>query len=304
MISIFLKNKSEYTLAILVPLIILFVGISLAFFGSSGIDNATLLALIVGAAALGGRHAFDADHIAGIDSVVRSLKLAGKPSKFVGMFFSIGHSTIVLVALLLVAVLGPSLLKGDLGMVTSFSTLFIASFLALVILMNVYGLVSRKHNSATGPMHLIFGKLLSRIQSQWQMVIVGVLFGLGLDTAIAMSLLASEQVVGDPSIAFYAALAFVFAGSMSLGDSVNTLIVNRVYDASDNVKVNRYQKWMTIIIIIAAAIVSISLWGEILGITLSTQWAIQFLELLGVGLAAIFVIGFLVARSYSRKNVL
>ena len=163
---------------------------------------------------LGLRHAFDADHIAAIDNTTRKLMGEGKRPLSVGFFFSLGHSTIVfaltfLIALGVRALSSPVRNSGSLlhnttnvvGTTVSGTFLYAIAILNIIILVSIVRIffqmrqgayneeqLERELNSR-GLMNRVFGKRVDRIRSPWQMYPVGVLFGLGFDTASEVALL-------------------------------------------------------------------------------------------------------------------
>jgi nickel/cobalt transporter (NiCoT) family protein len=206
---------------------------------------------------LGMRHAFDADHIAAIDNTTRKLVQDGKRPLSVGFFFSLGHSTIVF-ALALLLNFGiralDSQVKNDssgLHNVTGIiGTTVSGTFLYLIALLNLIVLVSivkvfRAMREGTyndeelerqldnrGLMNRVFGGYAKRIDKPWKMYPVGVLFGLGFDTAteVALLVLAGTAVVGG--LPFYAILSLpiLFAAGMCLLDTLDGCFMNFAYD--------------------------------------------------------------------------
>jgi high-affinity nickel-transport protein len=206
---------------------------------------------------LGMRHAFDADHIAAIDNTTRKLVHEGKRPLGVGFFFSLGHSTIVfLLAVLLnfgIRSLNTAVRNGNssLHQTTSIvGTSVSATFLYAIAAVNVVILVSiakvfrdmkqgrydddeLEHQlNNRGLMNRFFGPLARRIDASWKIYPVGVLFGLGFDTAteIALLVLAGGAVVSG--LPFYAILSLpiLFAAGMSLFDTIDGCFMNFAYD--------------------------------------------------------------------------
>lgn len=285
------KLLTETRLAFLFPSLLLGLALILLLIVSPSIENDLILASILGAAALGLRHAFDADHIVSINNVVKKLHDSGSSSRLVGLFFSLGHSTIVFVSMMFIAMIGVRIWQTELAWLQDASTLFIIVFLTLIILLNSYSLI--RGVSAEGILHKVFGRVLKLVRHQWQMYPVGFLFGLGLDTAIALAFVASSAPLSPLSqpeqVLLYAALALVFAGTMSFGDSLNTLVVNRVYNSEQESTMKHYQSGITIVIIAAATVVAITLLADFLGIVISGI-VTGYMEYLGVLLLAISVI--------------
>jgi high-affinity nickel-transport protein len=202
---------------------------------------------------LGLRHAVDADHIAAIDNVTRKLTAEGKRPAAIGIFFSLGHSTIVLLASIGVAVAATTFMPRfnalrDLANV--FGTLISSLFLLAIAIVNVVILASvyRTFNAVKaggsyteesldrmlagrGLLVRLFRPLFALIRKSWQMYIMGFLFGLGFDTATEVSLLgisATQAVQGMPiwSILIFPAL---FAAGMSLIDTADSILMLSVY---------------------------------------------------------------------------
>ena len=206
---------------------------------------------------LGMRHAFDADHIAAIDNTTRKLVSEGKRPLSVGFFFSLGHSSVVFVLAVLlnfgIRALN-SQVRSDgstLHTVTGVvGTMVSGTFLFLIAALNVAVLVSiakvfrqmrlgrysdeelERQLDSRGLMNRIFGGYARRIDTPWKMYPVGILFGLGFDTAteVALLVLAGTAVVGG--LPFYAVLSLpiLFAAGMCLFDTADGCFMNFAYD--------------------------------------------------------------------------
>ena len=206
---------------------------------------------------LGMRHAFDADHIAAIDNTTRKLVGEGKRPLSVGFFFSLGHSTIVFV---LAVLLNFGIRALDSQVKNSGSTLHNVTsvvgtgvsgvFLYLIALLNVIvlaGIVKVFREMRTGAyndreleeqldkrglMNRFLGPLARRVDTPWKIYPVGVLFGLGFDTAseVALLVLAGSAVVSG--LPFYAILSLpiLFAAGMCLFDTADGCFMNFAYD--------------------------------------------------------------------------
>ena len=203
------------------------------------------------------RHAFDADHIAAIDDTTRLMLAKGKKPLGVGLFFSLGHSTIVLALSVFVAIAAQKAVKfqegfaetgGIIGTTVSGIFLYLIGILNLVILVGILG-VWRKAKSGKfshqhleellndrGLMRRIFrGKFKKGFDNSWQIYPVGVLFGLGFDTATEVAILglsatAAIGTVGGtlPPLAIIA-LPFIFAAGMSLMDALDGIFMTKAY---------------------------------------------------------------------------
>jgi nickel/cobalt transporter (NiCoT) family protein len=206
---------------------------------------------------LGMRHAFDADHIAAIDNTTRKLIGDGRRPLSVGFFFSLGHSSVVfLLALALnfgIKALNTQVHNGGSalhGVTAVIGTSVSGTFLYLIAALNVVILagivkVFREMRSGTfseaeleeqlakrGLMNRLLGPLNKRVDQPWKMYPIGLLFGLGFDTAteIAFLVLAGSAVIGG--LPFYAVLSlpFLFAAGMSLFDTADGCFMNFAYD--------------------------------------------------------------------------
>src|SRR6266568_4761455 len=206
---------------------------------------------------LGMRHAFDADHIAAIDNTTRKLVGEGKRPLSVGFFFSLGHSSVVFaLAVLLnsgIRALDSQLRNGRSGLhnVTGIiGTGVSGTFLYLIAVLNVIVLAGimkvfremrrgayddeelEEQLARRGLMNRILGPLARRVDTPWKIYPVGVLFGLGFDTAteVALLVLAGSAVVSG--LPFYAILSLpiLFAAGMCLFDTADGCFMNFAYD--------------------------------------------------------------------------
>ena len=205
---------------------------------------------------LGMRHAFDADHISAIDNTTRKLMSEGKRPLAVGFFFSLGHSSVVAVLAILlnfgIKALG-SQLKDDnsqlhhytglIGTTVSGTFLMLIAILNLMILVSIVGVFIQmrkgayneeeleKHLNSRGLLMRFFGPIARRIDASWKMYPLGILFGLGFDTATEIGLLVlagSSVIAGLPWWAIIS-LPLFFAGGMSLLDTIDGSFMNFAY---------------------------------------------------------------------------
>jgi high-affinity nickel-transport protein len=212
-----------------------------------------LVALGVLAYSFGLRHAFDADHIAAIDNTTRKLLQQGRRELGTGFFFSLGHSTIVLslaVGLALGAkAVGAELphfkdVGGAIGAGVSGSFLWIIGILNLLVLRDIVRMVrdlrdGRFDEAALeqrlldrGFMNRFFlGRFFRLITRSWHMYPLGVLFGLGFDTASEVGLLALTAGAASGSVPITAILALplLFAAGMALMDTADGVFMAKAY---------------------------------------------------------------------------
>ncbi|MHB1172350.1 MAG: HoxN/HupN/NixA family nickel/cobalt transporter [Lacisediminihabitans sp.] len=204
--------------------------------------------LAVTAFVLGMRHAFDADHIAAIDNTTRKLIGERKDASAVGLWFALGHSTVVLAAVGLITA-GLSVLTSQLGDDASPLAVFtgvwgptVSSVFLLIVgsvnLMAMIGILRRARGHSPEQGDSLPGGVVMRalrraggsLDRPWKMLIVGVLFGLGFDTAstIALLLIAGGAGIVMP---WYAAmvLPLLFTAGMVMCDGINSVVMSRAY---------------------------------------------------------------------------
>src|SRR3989440_2645688 len=205
---------------------------------------------------LGARHAFDADHIAAIDNTTRKLMAEGRRSLSVGFWFSLGHSSIVVVLTLLLALglraVGTELADessplhqygGLVGTLVSGAFLYLLGIINLVILVGIVKVFRdmrrghfdeaalEDHLNKRGLMNRILGPAVRAIRKPWHIYPVGLLFGLGFDTVTEITLLViagSSVAAGLPWYAIMC-LPVLFAAGMSLLDTIDGSFMNFAY---------------------------------------------------------------------------
>ncbi|WP_354242420.1 HoxN/HupN/NixA family nickel/cobalt transporter [Arthrobacter sp. UYEF20] len=297
--------------------------------GSTGVYG---VGLGVTAFLLGVRHAFDADHIAVIDNTTRKLVGEGKTALGVGFWFSLGHSTVVFGAALLLA-LGVRAMAGTvqnensalmqtLGLVGS---VVAGAFLILIGLMNlvsVIGIVRVFRGMRTGELNeaelehqlnnrgflaRLLGGAIRRITKPWHVYPVGLLMGLGFDTASQIALLLLAAGSAAFSLPWYAILVLpvLFAAGMSIFDTADGVFMSRAYGWAFLKPVRKvfYNLTITVLSVVVALVVGvIVLFGLLvdkLGIESGPAAAIGSLELENVGyiIVGLFVVTWLIALS-------
>ena len=205
---------------------------------------------------LGMRHAFDADHIAAIDNTTRKFMSDGQRPLSVGFFFSLGHSTVVFVLALLFSVgvkalAGPvedggsSLhsVTGLIGTSVSGTFLYLIAALNLVVLVGIVRVFRDMRGGAyseaeleqllrsRGFMNRFLGRFTNAVRKPWQMYPLGILFGLGFDTATEVALLFLAAGAAGAGLPWYAILCLpvLFAAGMSLLDTIDGSFMNFAY---------------------------------------------------------------------------
>src|SRR5262249_4987366 len=205
---------------------------------------------------LGMRHAFDADHIAAIDNTTRKLMAGGQRPLSVGFWFSLGHSSVVfgLCALLAGGVRalagqvendqsGLQQTTGLIGTLVSGVFLMLIAAINLVVLAGIVRVFRQMRSGSydeaaledqlnnRGLMNRILGGATRAVRRPWHMYPVGLLFGLGFDTATEVSLLVLAGGTAAFALPWYAVLVLpvLFAAGMSLLDSIDGSFMNFAY---------------------------------------------------------------------------
>jgi high-affinity nickel-transport protein len=213
----------------------------------------TLLGTAVLAYVLGLRHAVDADHIATIDNVVRKLMQEGKRPIAVGLFFSLGHSLSIALAVGVIAATAFALqdrfesFKAVGSLIgTGASAFFLLAIAAinLVILRHVWRSFRRARRgeavgeheldmllSGRGLLSRLFRPLFRMVSRSWQMFPIGFLFGLGFDTATEISLftVAASQASGGMSFGTVMIFPALFTAGMTLIDTTDSVLMVGAY---------------------------------------------------------------------------
>lgn len=255
-------------------------------------EGMTFSSLGVLAYFFGLRHALDADHLAAIDNVTRKLVQERKSPRFVGLFFSLGHSTVVVILSLLLVVSVreverqiPQLesLGGIIGTVISGGFLNLIGGLNIIVFLEVMRLFKEvKSNNVReeeidnslakrGLMGRFFGRLFRFVDSDYQMYPIGFLFGLGFDTASETALLGISAAAGGVflRIPIWSLLVFplLFTAGMTLLDTTDGLFMGYAYNwafLGDPLKKVWYNLTMTGISVIVAFLVgSLELLGVV-----------------------------------------
>jgi high-affinity nickel-transport protein len=205
---------------------------------------------------LGFRHAFDADHISCIDNTTRKLMADDKRPLGTGFFFSFGHSTVIVavgvgITIAARAVFGAMVdpssayetAGGAVGTLLSAGFLYLIAVLNLIVLAGIFKVFrdmrAGTYNEAEleaqlqarGLMYRFFGRFMTSINHTWQLYFVGLVFGIGFDTATEVVLLAATAYAAIQGLPYFAVLAlpFLFSGGMMLFDTLDGAFMNFAY---------------------------------------------------------------------------
>jgi nickel/cobalt transporter (NiCoT) family protein len=284
---------------------------------------------------LGVRHAFDADHIASIDNTTRKLVGEGRLSVSTGFWFSLGHSSVVFAASLLLVV-GVRSVAGvvqdeqspvaqTLGLV---GTLVAGTFLLLIGLMNLSAAVGiarifrrmrsgdfdeaelERHLHSRGFLTRLLGRVVRRVSKPWHLYPVGLLMGLGFDTATQVALLVLAAGSAAFVLPWYAimVLPVLFAAGMSLFDTADGVLMSRAYGWAFLKPIRKvfYNLAVTLLSVTVALVIGLlvlaGLLVERLGIDSGPlAWLASVnLEHVGFGIVGLFVLAWAVALAVWR----
>jgi high-affinity nickel-transport protein len=297
-------------------------------------DRPTVMATALLAWVFGLRHAVDADHIAAIDNVVRKLMQAGDTPRSAGLYFALGHSTIVVVATMLLA-LGVVSLGGDSflrdigGLIgTSVSAVFLLVIAAinLVIFVGLWRTFriarARGAHDAEGLEALLanrgflarlLGPMFRLVTKPGHMYPLGFLFGLGFDTATEIGLLSisAGEAAHGASLADVLVFPALFASGMALVDTADSALMVSAYRWA---LVDPMRKlWYNLTITGASVAVALFIGGiEALGLIVDRLgltggvWTLvdglnESLANVGLAVIALFVIAWLVSVVLYRR---
>ncbi len=300
--------------------------------GSAGVFG---VGLGVTAYLLGVRHAFDADHIAVIDNTTRKLVGEGTRSVSAGFWFSLGHSSVVfglafLLAIGVRAVVGPVQDEGSpmlqtLGLVGS---LVAGTFLILIGLSNLFAAVGiakvfrrmrtgeldeselERQLQQRGVLARVFARAMRRVGKPWHLYPVGLLMGLGFDTATQVALLVLAAGTAAFTLPWYAILVLpvLFAAGMSLFDAVDGVLMSRAYGWAFLQPVRKvyYNLTVTVLSVVVALVIGVivltGLVADRLGIESGPVAVIGSadLEFVGFMIVGLFIAAWLVALAIWR----
>jgi nickel/cobalt transporter (NiCoT) family protein len=298
--------------------------------------------VLLGTAALaysfGLRHAFDADHIAAIDNVTRKLMQEGRRPVGVGLFFSLGHSTIVVALSLAIAIAATALqdqfdafktFGAVAGTLVSALFLFALAFANVLVLISIYKTFKTVKNGGRfveEDLDLalanrgVLGRLLRRffrvIERSWQMYPLGVLFGLGFDTATEVGLLGVSATQASQGLSIWSILVFpaLFTAGMTLIDTTDSILMLGAYGWAFVKPIRKlyYNLTITAVSVIVAVVVggleALNLIRDQLGLTDGGGFwgAIGSINdnfgILGYGILGLFLVSWLVSYVVYRAN--
>jgi high-affinity nickel-transport protein len=268
--------------------------------------------------AFGLRHALDADHIAAIDNAVRKLMQDGKAPYSTGFFFSIGHSTVVVAASAAIAA----------------SFLLLSGLANLIILKSIWLAFNRARRgeqiadtdvdtlgTCQGLMARVFRPLFGVVSRSWHLYPIGLLFGLGFDTATEIGLLGISAAKAEQGLSVWTILVFpaLFTAGMSLVDTADSALMTGAYGWAFIKPIRKL--WYNLTITAASAVVAIFIGGiEALGLIFNKlgledgAWGVignlnANLVWFGYSVVGIFVLSWVIsvavyrARGYDRLAV-
>jgi high-affinity nickel-transport protein len=295
--------------------------------GAAGVYG---VGLGVTAYTLGMRHAFDADHIAAIDNTTRKLMGGERKPLSVGFWFSLGHSSVVF-ALCLLLSFGVRSLAGEvtsdsstlqrvtgvIGVSVSGVFLYVIGIVNLVLLVGIVRVFRRmrqgtfdeaqleQHLNNRGLLNRVLSRATRAVTKPWQMYPIGLLFGLGFDTATEISLLVLAGGAAAFALPWYAILTLpvLFAAGMSRLDSIDGAFMNFAYGWAFAKPVRKVYYNLTItglsvaVALVIGTIELVSIVTDKLGITTGPLAAIAGLDLNYVGfvIVGLFVLTWVVA---------
>jgi len=252
-------------------------------------DRPSLLGTAFLAYMFGLRHAFDADHIAAIDNVVRKLMQEKKQPYAVGFFFSLGHSSIVVLASIFIAATAAAMqgqfesfhdVGGVIGTTVSAVFLLLIGIANLFVLKGVWSAFNRARRgekitdgdldallAGGGFLARIFRPMFKVVTRSWHMYPIGFLFGLGFDTATEIGLLGISAAQAAQGMSFWTILVFpaLFTAGMSLMDTLDSTLMTGAYGWAFVKPVRKL--WYNLTITAASVVVAIFIGGiEVLGL--------------------------------------
>jgi nickel/cobalt transporter (NiCoT) family protein len=280
------------------------------------------------------RHAVDADHIAAIDNVTRKLMQQGKRPVAVGLMFSLGHSTIVVVGSIAIAATALALqhridavrqIGGVIGTLVSALFLFGIALVNMIVLQSVCRSFMRVRRGEPyvdedfdlllgnrGFLSRLFRPIFNLIQSSWHMYPLGILFGLGFDTATEIGLLGISAAEASKGLSLSSILVFpvLFAAGMSLIDSTDNVLMLGAYGWAFVKPIRKLYYNITITsvsVVVALAVGGIEALGLLVGQFHLTggMWDLvgqlnNHFGMLGYGIIALFAVSWILSIAFYK----
>ena len=295
------------------------------------------LASAVTAYTFGLRHAVDADHIAAIDNVTRKLMQDDKRPVGVGVFFSLGHSTVVVLLSLLLA-LSIKLVRQDvnngaltnkigiIGTTVSAVFLLLIATINIIVLIDIYKMwrqVARggvyeeqkveDYLQNRGLLARIFRPIVRQVDASWKMYPVGILFGLGFDTATEVGLLGIVATSGSTHLPVFFILVFplMFLAGMTVIDTTDSIMMLGAYGWAFVKPIRKlyYNLNITLISVLVALVIGILEAFQVLGQELNLSGSFwDFiakdidLNKMGFFIVGIFALSWIVSTVIYRFN--
>lgn len=294
-------------------------------------DHPVLLGAALVAWGLGLRHALDADHIAAIDGATRKLVQAGQRPLGVGLFFALGHSSVVMLACAALAATATAFagsleavgaVGGVVGSVISILFLLAIAAVNAAILSGVWRALRDERAGRAPPagdvaqvlqsggvLSAVWRPLFRLVGRRWHMAPLGFLFGLGFDTAASVALLGVSAAQAGPGLPIWSimVLPVLFAAGMVLVDTLDGLLMVRAcaWAFSSPARRLRYNLAITAVSVVAAGGVALAglvqLLSEQAGLLEGLAQALDGgLEYAGIALVAVFAALWLGAMATAR----
>jgi len=317
----------------------LLFGVNVAAWGWAWLafrDHPLLLGTALVAYGLGLRHAVDADHIAAIDNVTRRLVQRGQRPLTPGLYFSLGHSSVVFALTVVIVVMSQRLppgfeslrqAGGILGTAVSAFFLFALAFANLLVLAGILQTLRtlrlgldpapdqlEQALAGRGPLARVCRRLYGLIRHSWQMFPLGVLFGLGFDTASEIGVLAISAIEGARGLPLVNVLVFpaLFLAGMALVDTVDGILMTWIYGwaLQQPLRKLHYNLGVTLLSVAVALLVGSIEALDVLTRGMNPQGMIRAaldgpgssFGMLGVAVIVVFVMSWLMSVLYSRSR--
>ncbi|HEV2239360.1 MAG TPA: HoxN/HupN/NixA family nickel/cobalt transporter [Ktedonobacterales bacterium] len=308
----------------------------------TAVSSPVILALGASAYTLGLRHAVDADHIAAIDNVTRKLMQEKKKPAAIGLFFSLGHSTVVFIIAVLVG-LGAAFIRSGIsnknsplestaGLIGTGVSAFFLLAMAVINLVILVQIVQAFRDISRGGVYSdevidqvlnqrgffarIFRGLFKSIDRSWKMYPVGILFGLGFDTATEIGLFVLAGSIGTFHVPFYSAflLPLLFTAGMTLADTTDGVTMLGAYGWAFVKPIRKlfYNMTITMISVLVALVIggleTLSIVSGQLNLSgpfwdfVGTATSGENFGWIGAGIIAVFILSWLISTIIYKVN--